>query len=181
MNINHKEGTPDETLANILGEILASVERLFQWILDGYLPSHDLNALFLDRWETAFGLTAAKTTAERINNITAAIRLLGKTATEQQIRTIFAPVFNTTSDRVRITFATLQDIETAGPQTNWQHDFLVFHYHVYCIDETGEVDRVLGDTIVDRFEPAGYWLTYGPYNIAKYDQSYGYDYSVYGE
>jgi uncharacterized protein YmfQ (DUF2313 family) len=170
-----------QAVYNIVGEAFSYVHQVYQWILDAIVPSMDTNALFLDDWEKHFDLKPGNTTADRIASIQGAARLLGKTATRSLVKAVFAPVFNTASDKVGITWARMEDIIAQAPETPWQWAFCIFNYHIYDTEETGSFIKALADTILQRLSPATHRVSAGPYETAKYDQDFGYDMSTYGE
>lgn len=162
------EDSVDQGLFDAIGELLSYVEQYYQWIVDSIIPDRDDNKLFLARWETLFGITPSdnSSVSDRQSAVKSSARLLGKTATRQIVKTIFAPIFDTTSSKVGFEWASMEAIEAVSPETAWEYATCIFNFHIYNTDETGSILKKTAFSLIQRFAPATHYVSVGPYKRA---------------
>jgi hypothetical protein len=133
------------------GHALSWVREAFDWILHAFFPDLDANALFLDRWEAAFGLEAAGTVAKRQAAVIAAMRQR-HTMTEDQIRAIFCQCFSGHDPaEIHFVWPSGADVETYATSDEAH----VKHQNFMLIwNDAGLDNLVMADALIRRLCPA---------------------------
>jgi hypothetical protein len=152
------------------GESLGLVRDLMEWLLRAYFPVFDTNGVLLSRWESSLGLSRKATIALRLAWITARCRLLGKSMTEADIKSIMCWAWGTTDPAVvslvHPDTTTIVTYATLGVVTYVQNQNCL---HIYRTGESAAPDYGLADTLIAMIKPTWQAWTVGQYNTADCD------------
>ena len=155
------------------GESLGLTRDLVEWMLRAFFPVKDSNGALLDRWELALGLTKKSTIALRLAWITARCRLLGKTMTEDDIKSIMCWAWNSTDPTVvslvHPDTSTIVTYDTLGQVTYTQNQNCL---HIYRTGESAAPDYGLADYLIAMIKPTWQDWTVGQYNTAVADDAW---------
>lgn len=171
-----------------LGDSLAQVRKLVEWMLRRVWPDKDTDELFLDRWEASLGIASNGAAAIRAWWIKSILGLSVGTLTRGQARAIMAGAYPTTSGATVVEVgAPAVDVDSVTPSTAFQWAFCQTNRHFYESSANGPPDDRIARWILGLITPAGALWTYGSYNTGDYSASlsspgsagYSYDHCTY--
>jgi hypothetical protein len=162
-----------------LGKCMGYAREFLEWILQTIWVQRDDEALWLDKWEAIFDIAQRGTTALRQSAILGRIRGYGS-GTEDQMRLVFADVFDGNPDNVGFRNPTAAEI-TAGASLGETTYVRANNYmHIYHIPETADPDEGLARDLISYNAPTWQEWTLGRYDDLKWDTEGTYDYSTWG-
>jgi len=147
-----------------IGESLAMVRELLEWLLDSYFPERDAQALWLSRWEASLGISVGAYVAasDRANAIIAKIRVLGKSMDEDTVKRIFAPAFGLTAPS-DVTLIAVDPADISAGDTLHENTYLRNQNSLHVCSTSGSdaPDPELAQAIIDRIAPTWQEWSYG--------------------
>lgn len=160
-----------------IAEVFSLVAQGSTWIRRRIFPHLDSGAIFMDLWETAFGILQRGTVTNRQNVILRTARYTLGTATEDAVRAIFAPLFGLpgNSDAVIFTSPAPADLEANPPTTEEEWARATTSLHISSRGDDEEPDRKAALDAIEQCKGAHETWTVGRYQYAKWDTEGGWD------
>jgi hypothetical protein len=163
-----------------IAEVFSLVAQGSMWIRNRLFPQVDTDAIFIDLWETAFGILQRGTVTDRQNVILRTARYTLGTVTDAAARAIFAPLFGEPGNANAVTFTTIgaagiADLQNDPGTTEDQWAKATTSMHISHTGETAEPDRSAALDAIEQSKGAHETWTIGQYKSLKWDTEGGWD------
>jgi hypothetical protein len=169
----YDDATSDEYAdVTTIAECIGVIAQMSTWIRRHLFPQFDDDALFMDLWESAFGVAQRVSATARRTAIIRAMRYSLGTATKEAVQAIFAPVFQSADDPSTVAFECASN-HTVSCNTDEGFRRANTHLHIYDSAEGTEPDEATAKAAIAATKPAHETWTVGRYKTFQWGSSGG--------